>query len=170
MSLLLPTARTALRFHHACLALSGPYVGLRMNYSHSVLRSPCYRTSWIMVKKRCLCTGGNSKGLRRNGKGGLNTHSLPEGKIWDNLVKMLLFRTNYSRDDLLNMWNQFRTIAGSKMYLTRSDFEEMMKKRYGMTEVETVDLYFRSFDTDHSRRIHYEQVREGVVSEWRKIG
>ncbi len=153
----LSTARQALRFHPCVASTLDRHVGLRMNYSHSI-RSlyPYYHNSWIF-KKRCLSTG-DGEGLRRNGEGALQKHSLPEEKMWDTVVKKLCFRTNYCRDDLVDMWHQFRTIAGNKMYLTRSDFNEMMKRNCCMRDVKTIDLYFRAFDTDHSETIHFEEV------------
>ncbi len=152
----LPIVRRMLRFN-ACVVASGPYVGLGMNYSHSI-RSPYYHSS-LVFKKRCLCTDGG-KSSRENGEIGLQKRSLPEGKVWNTVMKRLCFRTNYSRDDMVDMWYQFRSIAGNKMYLTRSDFKELVKRNYGMRDAATVEMYFRAFNAHHREKIEYEEVRE----------
>ncbi len=142
----------------SCIIASVPPVGSGMTYSHPI-RSPYYHSS-LVFKKRCLCTGGGEGVRKKNGDIGLQKHSLPEGKVWNTVAKRLCLRTNYSRDDLVDMWHQFRSIAGNKMYLTRSDFNQLAKRNYGMRDVATVEMYFRAFKTDRCGWIEYEEVRE----------
>ncbi|KAG5190262.1 ATP-NAD kinase-like domain-containing protein [Tribonema minus] len=83
---------------------------------------------------------------------------------WAQITKALKLRTNFTPEELEDLWQSFREIAGSKEYLSRDEFRRTIKRNFGIMKEEWATKYFRAFDRNDSGTIDFPEYVMGFAA------
>jgi hypothetical protein len=109
--------------------------------------------------RRRLCTSGEETTTVVGSK---LLHPLPEN--WSTVVSGLYARTDFRPSELEDMWQQFTLLAGEKKFLTRDEFQRMIRRNFGIIKLEWVKKYFRAFDRNDSGTIDFSEYVLGFAA------